>query len=192
MLNDINKIAENLTKLDYDFALAFITTNFKGNHKKYLTEYLNNEISLEKLKYKWSQLDLSGDFLADIKLEELSVIDRLKFIAFFLDSFNISCDHLKENIYKGVNPKKEDLVKGFTLLLHDLVNKDNLRIRNKETQTTLLSKLEKEPLNSVDQFQEQCSLIPHEPEDEEEIVESEVVQSEENEEEITDLTALTI
>lgn len=192
MLNDINKIAENLTKLDYDFALAFITTNFKGNHKKYLTQYLNNEISLEKLKYNWYQLDLSGDFLADLKLEELSVIDKLKFIAYFLDSFNISCDTLKENSYKGVSHKKEDLVKGFTLLLNDLVNKDNLRIRNKDAQIALLSKLEKEPLNSSDQFQEQCSLIPHEPEDVEEVIEPEVINTDENEEEIADLTALTI
>lgn len=191
----IDQIISNLSKCDYDFALSVILTNFKGSQKDLLVKFLNSEISVDYLKKRWGQVNITGTINEDAKNEDLTILDRLKLISIILDKLNLKNTY--SEVYKKAHNTPDDYARSLALLIHDLQNKDRLRVRNKEIWVGLLDKIRTDATEELE-LETQYGLLPHEPENyncELPLVENENTESvtEETEEiEVTDVEAIVI
>lgn len=181
----IEKIINNLSKVEYDFAYDIVHSSFKGNQKNLLLKFINKEISEDYVKAKWNQLNLSGKLLDDVKLEELNLLDRLKLINYLINKLGVANDYAE--FYSTSLISDDDCCKALAMLIYDVTNKSGFRVRNKETLASLLDLIRKDK-TQVNVPVQEC-LIPHEPE-----IDTEEMNIEEEEEEIgtKDLEALSI
>jgi hypothetical protein len=178
--NSIVEILDNLTKLDLTFARVFVENTFKGNQKKYLNQFLDDQLTREGVIQLWDEVNWTGEIVKDVLIEELSTVDRLKLLAFILNKLGVNSTSLEEVYINKIEP--EEAVKALALLLNSLMNTDKIRVRNKESQEELVAKLKvkKEPIIIQD-----C-LIPHAPTNTTTKVE------EEDDEEIFDVDSVTV
>lgn len=187
----LDQIVKNLSQVDYDFAFSLIQSNFKGNQKTLLLDFLNNEISQESLKYKWGQINVTGNILEDIKIVELTLIDRLKLLQIILNTLELNNGFV--DTYKKALNSKEDCAKALAFLVADILKKDKYGVRNKEGFIQLLEALRKDKEDKVLEEPDNLGLLPHKPTIlntlEAEVVEELEIQEEE---EVTDLELLNI
>lgn len=172
----IDQIVSNLSKCDYDFALSIIITNFKGTQKELLTKFLNAEISVDTLKRRWGQVNITGNINEDVKNADLKVLERLKLVAVILHKLGVKNNYLE--VYNKAHNTNDDYAKALALLLNDILSKDKLRVRNKESWVSLLEKIRKDDGEDLS-AETELGLLPHSPEEvnveEEEVVDVDAV-----------------
>ena len=134
------QILANLSNLDSDFATAIITQHFKGLQEALLLKYVQGEITAEEISVEWRSVPYSGILPLDAKIPSLSLLDRLTLLAITLKQLGITTDHLGF-LYETPAPDIHTLVGTLTLLVSDLVNKDHLKIKRKDTQLALIEYL---------------------------------------------------
>jgi hypothetical protein len=134
----LEEILNNLSSLDKNFALAVVTQSFSGYFRVLLTEYILENLSRAEITSKWNDIPYSGDISKDVKINNLSVMDRLNLLAIILKQLDITGEAINFMFQPRPAPDVVTLVGSLTQVINDLVNKDHLKIKRKDAQSSLI------------------------------------------------------
>lgn len=163
----LSVLLSNLSNLTVDFATTIISNSFEGIRKSLLLRFLHEEITEKDVERQWDSIPFSGNLAKDVKIPELSVIDRLALLTFTLNklkTIKLVDESVVSTYYTTLKDLNEvfledeyelkTLVSTLTTLLNDLVNKNSLKIKRKDAQELLILSLLSQEVEEIEEVEE--------------------------------------